>query len=143
MISYSDKCTDPRSEPFDVTRLVAELGQTHIRPASNKRGTKIPLTAGKAQVGETILTLGWLGHVRGSVADPDPPGLIRSREMGMCVSRADQAAFIVAPSMTTPAVAYFQKAMRSFRAKAVIIVLRMRPFVPTRWWNQRLSAESG
>jgi hypothetical protein len=126
-----------------VTRLVAELDQTHIRSAPNKRGSNIPLTAGKAQAGETILNLGWLGHVRGSVAHPDLPGLIRSRWMAICVARPDQAVFIVAPSMTTPAVAYFQKAMRSFRAKAVIIVLRMRPFMPTRWWNQRLSAESG
>lgn len=48
------------SEPFDVTRLVAELDQTHIRPASaNGRGTNIPLTAGMAQAGETILNLGW------------------------------------------------------------------------------------
>jgi len=57
-----------------MTRLVAELDQTHIRSAPNKRGTKIPLTAVKAQAGETILNLGWLGHVRGSVAPPGSAG---------------------------------------------------------------------
>jgi hypothetical protein len=60
-------------------RLVAELDQTHIRPASYERGTNIPLTAGEAQAGKTILNLGRLGHVRDSVAHPDLPGLIRSR----------------------------------------------------------------
>src|ERR1700722_14195663 len=35
MTFYSPEVlSDPRSEPFDVTRLVAELDQTHIRPAS-------------------------------------------------------------------------------------------------------------
>ena len=62
-----------------MTRLVAELDQTHIRSAPNKRGANIPLTTGKAQAGETILNLGWLGHVQGSVAHPDLPGQIRSR----------------------------------------------------------------
>lgn len=50
--------SDPRSKPFDVTRLVAELDQTHIRPALTG-GTNIPLAAGMAQAGETILNLGW------------------------------------------------------------------------------------
>ena len=45
---------------------------------------------------------------------------------------ADQAVFIVAPSITTPAVTYFQKAMRSFRASATIIVLRTRLLPSTR-----------
>jgi hypothetical protein len=71
--------SDPRSEPFDLTRLVAERDQPHMRSASNERGTNIPLTAGKAQASETNLNLGWLGHVLGRVAHPDLPGLIRSR----------------------------------------------------------------
>ena len=62
-----------------MTRLVAELDQNSHTVRTNKRGTNIPLTAGKAQASETILNLGWLGHVRGSVAHPDLPGLIRSR----------------------------------------------------------------
>jgi hypothetical protein len=71
--------SDPRSEPFDLTCLVAERDQPHMRSASNERGTNIPLTAGKAQASETNLNLGWLGHVLGRVAHPDLPGLIRSR----------------------------------------------------------------
>lgn len=62
-----------------MTRLVAERDQPHIRSASNERGTDIPLSAGKAQAGETNLNLGWLGHVLGPVAHPDLPGLIRSQ----------------------------------------------------------------
>ena len=62
-------------------------------------------------------------------------------EEGCCYQRAVR---IVAPSITTPAVAYFQSATRSLRASAVIIVLRNRPPLrSTRPWNQRLSAESG
>ena len=57
-----------------MTRLVAERDQTHMRPAPNERGTKIRLTAGKAQAGETNLNLGWLGHVRGPVAPPGSAG---------------------------------------------------------------------
>src|SRR5436190_1716380 len=46
--------------------------------------------------------------------------------------------------MTTPAVVYRHRATRSLRAKATMIVLRIRP--PRRWtrsWNHRLSAEVG
>ena len=44
--------------------------------------------------------------------------------------------------MTTPAVVYRHRATRSLRARATMIVLRIRP--PTRWtrsWNHKLSAE--
>src|SRR5271154_3901131 len=44
--------------------------------------------------------------------------------------------------MTTPAVVYLHRAMRSLRARATMVVLRIRP--PrrrTRSWNHRLSAE--
>lgn len=57
---------------------------------------------------------------------------------------SDQAAFITAPSITTPAVAYFHSAMRSLRASATIVgFLRRPPLCRTRSWNQRASAESG
>jgi hypothetical protein len=71
--------SDPRSEPFDVTRLVAELDQNSHTVRTKKRGANIPLTTSKAQVGETILNLGGFGHVQGSVAHPDLSGHIRSR----------------------------------------------------------------
>jgi hypothetical protein len=64
-----------------MTQLVAERDQTHMRSISNKYGTNIPLTAGTARAGETILNLGWLGHVPAPVAHPDLAGLIRSRQM--------------------------------------------------------------
>ena len=51
---------------------------------------------------------------------------------------------MTAPSMTTPAVAYFHRAMRSLRASATIVVLRERPpCLRTLSWNHRLSAEPG
>src|SRR5215469_13899400 len=63
--------------------------------------------------------------------------------MGELLLCADQTVFIVAPSITTPAVTYFQKATRSFRASATIIILRARLLLWTRSWNHRLSAEPG
>ena len=38
-----------------------------------------------------------------------------------------QAGLIMAPSITTPALTYFQSATSSFRASATIVVLRRRP----------------
>ena len=55
-----------------------------------------------------------------------------------------QAALIMAPSITTPALRYFQSATSSFRASATIVVLRRRPPLRSfRSWNQRVSAERG
>ena len=51
---------------------------------------------------------------------------------------------MTAPSITTPLVTYFQKATRSFRARATMVVLRIRPpFRCTRSKNHWLSAEPG
>src|SRR5271166_7185534 len=51
---------------------------------------------------------------------------------------------VAAPSMTTPAVAYFQSATSSFRASATIVVLRSRALLRlTRSWNQSVSADCG
>src|ERR671912_2864667 len=73
-----------------------------------------------------------------------PPGLIKSREMRSSRPSRDQAAFIVAPSITTPAVTYFQIAISSFRARATIVALRRRPPLRlTLSWNQWLSADAG
>ena len=55
-----------------------------------------------------------------------------------------QAGLIMAPSITTPALTYFQSATSSFRASATIVVLRRRPPLRSfRSWNQRVSAERG
>jgi hypothetical protein len=46
--------------------------------AAQSDGTKIPLAAGRAQEGETILGCGFLGHGEQRFADLDPPGPIGS-----------------------------------------------------------------
>lgn len=59
-------------------------------------------------------------------------------------SADDQAVFILAPSITTPAVTYFQRATSSFLAKATIVTFLARePSRPTRSWNHRESDEAG
>ena len=56
--------SDPRSEPFDPTRLVAERDQPHMRSAIDER-YQYPAYGGQAQVGNTNLNLGWLSHIQG------------------------------------------------------------------------------
>ena len=51
-----------------------------MRSAIDER-YQYPANGGTAQVGNTNLNLGWLGHIPGPVAHPVLPGLIRSREM--------------------------------------------------------------
>jgi hypothetical protein len=58
--------------------------------------------------------------------------------------RRHQVFFIIAPSMTTPEVAYFHNATSSLRAKATMADFFMRP--PLRWTrslNHWASAELG
>src|SRR6266851_5616276 len=74
----------------------------------------------------TILENGILGHGLLRFVHLDPPGLIKVQEDDG-VRYVRQAAVIAAPSMTTPAVTYFQSATSSFRASATIVVLRRRP----------------
>src|SRR5207342_1965501 len=73
-----------------------------------------------------------------------PPGSGRTDQPSRMGQMIAGAAFIAAPSMTTPAVVYRHRAMRSLRARATMVILRIRP--PrrrTRSWNHRLSAEAG
>ena len=92
----------------------------------------------------TILENGVSGHGLLRFVDLDPSGLILSWGLRDWLGAYRQAVFIAAPSMTTPAVTYFQRATSSFRASATIVVLRRRPPLRfTRSWNQRASAESG
>src|SRR5258707_4459912 len=65
------------------------------------------------------------GRAPGSVRADQAPG------MGICGDLHAQAAFKTAPSITTPLVAYFQRATSSLRASATMVVLRIRP--PLRW----------
>jgi len=56
----------------------------------------------------------------------------------------DQAFVMTAPSITTPLMAYFQKATSSLRASAMMATFLPRPPLRlTRSWNQRDKAESG
>ena len=129
-----------------MTRLVSKHDQTHIRsPLSGQGGcTKIPRAAGRAQEDETILLHGALGHTQHRFVHLDRPGLIGSWRITGVVHSERQASFIVAPSITMPALTYFQSATRSFRASATIVVFRRRPpFCSTRSRNQRVSAECG
>src|SRR5271166_6173353 len=71
----------------------------------------------------TILENGVLGHGLLRFVYLDPPGLIRSRKMTEFGKSVRQAAVIAAPSITTPAVTYFQSATSSFRASATIVGL--------------------
>jgi hypothetical protein len=106
--------------------------------------TNIPLAAGGAQEDETILNFGFLGHGFRRFVYLDPPGLIRSWKIMDSVSAYRQATFITAPSMTTPAVTYFQSATSSFRASATMVTfLRRPPLRTTRSSNHRVSADCG
>src|SRR5208283_4094358 len=110
--------------------------------------TNIPLAAGRAQEDENLsrkrLFRPRLASVRppGSVGtDPVP----RIAELGDVEDGAYRPAGpIIAPSITTPALTYFQSATSSFRASATIVVLRRRlPLRSIRSLNHRVSAEPG
>ena len=133
------------SEPDCMTRLVPGLRSTSHTVAARDGCTNIPLAAGRAQKDENHSRKRrfrpWLASVRRSGS---PSGLILSWGLRDWLGAYRHAVFIAAPSMTTPAVTYFQRATSSFRASATIVVLRRRPPLRfTRSWNQRASAESG
>ena len=127
-----------------MTRLVFRARSNSYPVAVRDGCTNIPLAAGRAQEDETILESG-IQAKRRSVR---PPGSARTdRVLEDCRIRFDgydQAAFITAPSMTTPAVTYFQSATSSLRASATIVVfLRRPPLRLTRFSNHRVSADCG
>src|SRR3954465_2765447 len=133
-----------RSEPDCMTRLVSEHDQPHIRsPFATAAPTSRLRRAGLRKT-RTILENGVSGHGLLRFVDLDPSGLILSWGLRDWLGAYRHAVFITAPSMTTPAVTYFQSATSSFRASATIVVLRRRPPLRfTRSWNQRVSAECG
>ena len=132
------------SEPDCMMRLVPEHDQPHIRsPLVTAAPTSRLRRAGLRKT-RTILENGVSGHGLLRFVDLDPSGLILSWGLRDWLGAYRHAVFIAAPSMTTPAVTYFQRATSSFRASATIVVLRRRPPLRfTRSWNQRASAESG
>src|SRR6201987_2896024 len=132
--------------------------QAHLRDAARFRArstshavaahsscTKIPLSAGRAQGRrEPFSKAAFQAMACYGSSTLIPPGLIRSWEMTGLRWCIRQATFIVTPSITTPAVTYFQSATSSFRASATIVVLRRRPPLRlTRSRDQRVGAECG
>jgi len=135
----------PRSEPYFHDLIDFTPDQTHIRlpreataPISRLRRVGLRRT-------RPFFCSAFLSHARTAVR---PPGSVRTDQVlgitGLRQGLRPQVAFITAPSMTTPAVTYFQKATSSFRASATIVVLRIRPPLRlTRSWNHCVSAECG
>src|SRR6516225_12270918 len=129
--------SDPRSEPVSMTRWHAAPDQAHIRspliaaaPISRVRRGAGPFLPSVVEASRHFGSATW---IRQDWSGPCGWGQI-----------VTGAAFITAPLMTTPAVVYRHSAIRSLRARATMIVLRIRP--PrrrTRSWNHRLSAEVG
>ena len=131
-----------RPEPDCMTRPVSEHDQPQFVAARNGC-TNIPLAAAWAQEDDTILDDGFLRHA-GCGPSTWIRGTDQDRRLKDSVSVYRQVRFITAPSMTTPAVTYFQSATSSFRASATIVVfLRRPPLRLTRSSNHRVSADCG
>jgi hypothetical protein len=139
--------SDSRSEPFDMTRpgflpdpiqltYGRRLGRQHQDPACGGRGS-----GGRSHSRSRLLrAISGIGS-----STRDPPGRDQVLGMGrLGLKDAAQAAFITAPSMTTPEVTYFHSATSSLRARAVIVTfLRRPPSRLTRSSNHRVSADCG
>jgi hypothetical protein len=105
----------PRSEPVYMTRPVSDAASNSHPVAVFVGRTNIPLASGKGSGSGTILFFGFLSQAKSRSARLDPPEPIRPRK----IERESfvQAAVVSAPSKTTPAFTYFQKAISSFHAK--------------------------
>jgi hypothetical protein len=109
--------------------------------------TNIPLAARRAQEDENLSRK---RRFAPRLATVRRPGSVRTDQV-LRIAVLDawktgyrQAGLIMAPSITTPALTYFQSATNSFRASATIVVLRRRPPVRSiRSLNQSVSAEFG
>jgi hypothetical protein len=105
--------------------------------------TNIPLAAGGAQEDGTILNSGFWAMVFGGSSTWIRQDS-RSWKIKKFGQRSHQTAFIMAPSMTTPAATYFQSATSNFRASATMAAfLRRPPLRTTRSLNHRASADCG
>jgi len=99
--------------------------------------------AAVAQGNETLLELGIAAKSNfGSFTWILPSRLGSGSEKLLRV--VGQAAFIAAPSTTTPAATYFHSATSSLHASATMVAFFVRPPSRlTRSWNQRESADCG
>jgi hypothetical protein len=135
----------PWSEPDGMTRLVARARSTLYTVAVRNSSTNIPLAADKGSGGRDHSA--WR-HLRPRFGPARPPGSTRTdqvlEEAHNSVQRTHQAAVMIAPSTTTPALTYFHSATSSLRASATIVVFLRRPlFCLTRSLNQKVSADRG
>jgi hypothetical protein len=96
--------------------------QTHIRSPLLTAAPISRLRRARAQEGGTILFFGFFKPGQISVRSPGSAGADQAPEGWKGKSFCFQAAIVSAPSKTTPAVTYFQKAISSFRAKATIVL---------------------
>jgi len=93
--------------------------QTHIRsPLFCRTAPIFPLASGEAQEGGTILFFDFLCQAQIAVRSPGSAGADQAPERLKMESSYCHAAVVAAPSMTTPALTYRQKAISSFRANA-------------------------
>ena len=104
------------------------------------------LHAVRTQEDVTILLTGIESHAKdrfvplGLPAMISCPAIVFSRVL--FPARLVYTAFMIAPSITTPAVTYFHSATSSLRARATIVTLR-RLSILARSRNHLLSSESG
>ena len=109
--------------------------------------TNIPACGGQGSGDENLSRK---RRFRPRLASVRPPGSVRTDPV-LRITVLDagrrgyrQAGLIMAPSITTPALTYFQSATSSFRASATIVVFCRRPPLRLiRSLNQRVSAERG
>ena len=120
-----------------MTLPVSEHDQPHIRSPFATAAPRSRLRRAWAQEDETILESGFSSHAKVRFVYLDP-------QYADSVNVPCQAAFITAPSMTTPAVTYFHNATSSFRASATMVVFfRRPPLCLTRSSNHRAKADCG
>ena len=134
----------PSSEPIrhDTARFRAR-STSHAVALLLKGCTNIPLAAGQAQENETILFQRVFKPGDAAVRSTGSTRTYGSWRLRNSVRRRRQGFFIRAPSMTTPAVTYFQSATSSLRATATIVGFLRPPPLPTRSLNHRVNAVSG
>jgi hypothetical protein len=127
--------------------VVSAPDQPHIRSPFATAAPTSRLRRAGLRRREPFSKTAFQGHGLLRFVHLDPSELITSRGLRYWMRGRRgyrQAGLIMAPSITTPALTYFQSATSSFRASATIVVLRRRPPLRLiRSWNQRVSAERG
>ena len=120
--------------------------QPHIRSPLSRGCTIIPLSTGTGS-GERDQTQGRRLKPKGyPVRSPGSVRADQALRIRNCVSQqfVFQAVFMMAPSMTTPELTYFQRATSSLRASATIIGVFKRPaFRAMRSLNHSVKVDFG